>query len=259
MDDAATDAVSDALDALYSARPQDFTARRTELAAAAKRAGDAATAKQIGASRKPTVAAWVVNLVALKGTARAQLTDLRSRLRDAHAAMDGEAIRRLTTEQRRLVDELTRAGFVAAGITDPSAALRDDVVSTLQAAVADPEVLDRLGRLTRAEQWSGFGDFGVATAVTATRKPSAPAEPAQPARRGPSPAVKAALARQADADAALPELQSDLAAARLRVEDARRRLADAEQALRVTEEDYAAGKEASRAAAAAVKAARSGR
>ncbi|WP_240431050.1 hypothetical protein [Mycobacterium kyogaense] len=269
--DPATDAVSDALDALYAARPQDFTARRTELAAAAKKAGAGDAAKQIGASRRPTVAAWVVNLLALKGTARTQLADLRTRLREAHAAMDGDAIRALTTEQRRLVEELSRAGFVAAGITDPSAALRDDVVSTLQAAVADPEVLARLGRLTKAEQWSGFGDFGVATAVSAKRSPgSAPAAPAPPAekraRRGPSPALRDALARQADADAALPELQSDLSVARLRVEDARRRLATAEEALRTAEEArraaedaYAAGKQASRDAAGAVTAARAAR
>ncbi len=268
VDDPATDAVSDALDALYAARPQDFTARRTELAAAAKKAGDGDAAKQIGASRRPTVAAWVVNLLALKGTARTQLADLRSRLREAHAAMDGDAIRALTTEQRRLVEELSRAGFVAAGITDPSAALRDDVVSTLQAAVADPEVLARLGRLTKAEQWSGFGDFGVATAVSAKRSPaSAPAPPAEKrARRGPSPALRDALARQADADAALAELQSDLSVARLRVEDARRRLATAEEALRTAEEArraaedaYAAGKQASRDAAGAVTAARAAR
>ncbi|MBX7448689.1 hypothetical protein GR927_11885 [Mycolicibacterium sp. 3033] len=263
--------MSDALDALYAARPQYFTARRTELAAAAKKAGDGYAAKQIGASRRPTVAAWVVNLLALKGTARTQLADLRTRLRKAHAAMDGDALRALTTEQRRLVEELSRAGFVAAGISDPSAALRDDVVSTLQAAVADPEVLARLGRLTKAEQWSGFGDFGVATAVSAKRSPaSAPAAPAAPAekraRRGPSPALRDALARQADADAALPELQSDLSVARLRVEDARRRLATAEEALRAAEEArraaedaYAAGKQASRDAAGAVAAARAAR
>ncbi|MEH3141891.1 MAG: hypothetical protein PGN37_17270 [Mycobacterium kyogaense] len=269
--DAAADQASDALDALYAARPEDFTARRTQLAAAAKKSGDTAAATQIGGSRKPTVAAWVVNLLALKGTARTQLSDLRARLRNAHAAMDGEAIRTLTGQQRRLVEELSRAGFVAAGITDPSAALHDDVVSTLQAAVADPDVLARLGRLTKAEQWSGFGDFGVATPVTATRAPARPAAPAEPPRRGPSPELKAALARQTSADAALPDLQSDLAVARLRAEDARRRLAAAEEALCTAEEvlhaadaalsaaedAYEAGKQASRDAAAAVTAFRS--
>ncbi len=109
--DVAGFAVEDALDELYRARPEDFTALRTELAAKAKGSGDAAAAKRIAGSRKPTTAAWVVNILVLDGTARTKLADLGSRLREAHAAMDGEAIRALTAEQRKLVDELARAGF----------------------------------------------------------------------------------------------------------------------------------------------------
>lgn len=260
--------VDDALDRLYAARPEDFTAQRTRLAAEAKRSGDAAAAKQISGSRKPTVAAWVANLLALRGTARASLADLGARLREAHAAMDGEAIRTLTGEQRRLVDELSRAGFLAAGVTEPSAALRDDVTATLQAAVADPDVAARLGRLTKAEQWSGFGEFGTATAVSAKRAPApAKAAPAKAAdakadderAREARAALAAAEHRKSEADAALTELQSDLARARLRVDDARRRLADAEQALTAAEDAYAAGKRESGAATAAVKAAKSTR
>ncbi len=63
-------AVEDALDELYSARPEDFTALRARLAATAKRGGDAAAARRISGSRKPTTAAWVVNLLALRGGAR---------------------------------------------------------------------------------------------------------------------------------------------------------------------------------------------
>lgn len=260
--------VDDALDRLYAARPEDFTAQRTRLAAEAKRSGDAAAAKQISGSRKPTVAAWVANLLALRGTARASLADLGTRLREAHAAMDGEAIRTLTGEQRRLVDELSRAGFLAAGVAEPSAALRDDVTATLQAAVADPDVAARLGRLTKAEQWSGFGEFGTVTAVSAKRTPT-PAKAAlaneadkkaddERARQARA-ALAAAEHRKSEADAALTDLQSDLARARLRVDDARRRLADAEQALSAAEDAYAAGKRESGDATAAVKAAKSTR
>lgn len=245
--------VDDALDRLYAARPEDFTAQRARFAAEAKRGGDAAAAKQISGSRKPTVAAWVVNLLALRGTARASLADLGARMREAHAAMDGEAIRTLTGEQRRLVDELSRAGFLAAGVAEPSAALRDDVTATLQAAVADLDVAARLGRLTKAEQWSGFGEFGTATAEDADKK--ADDEHARQARA----ALAAAEHRKSEADAALAELQSDLARARLRVDDARRRLADAEQALTAAEDAYSAGKRESSDATAAVKAAKSAR
>jgi hypothetical protein len=62
--------------------------------------------------------------------------------------------------------------------------------------------------------------------------------------------------RRRKADEALTELQSDLATARLRRDDARRRLKDAEQALAVAEDAYDKGKQASREAAAVVKAAK---
>lgn len=249
-------AVEEALDELYAAKPEEFTALRTKLASAAKKSGDAEAARRISGSRKPTAAAWVVNAFALQGTARAELTDLGSRLREAHAAMDGEAIRALTAEQRRLVDELTRTALRNSGLASPSAALRDDVTSTWQAAVADPDVAARLGRLAKAEQWSGFGDFGFTAAVGPGPKKGPPKKgqpkKAEPDRR----AVAAAERAKADADAALTELQSDLATARLKHQDAQRRLAAAEQALRAAEDAYAAGKQASRDAADAVKAAK---
>ena len=85
---------------------------RSRLAAAAKDRGDAAAAKQISASRKPTTAAWAVNRLALsRSKAKQRLTELGERLRAAHAAMDGDQIRELTAEQRRLIDELTRAAL----------------------------------------------------------------------------------------------------------------------------------------------------
>ncbi|MGV0791963.1 hypothetical protein [Mycolicibacterium sp. XJ1819] len=249
----------DPLDTLYAATPQEFTALRTELAGAAKKRGDTEAAKQISGARKPTTAAYVVNvLVHRDGEARPRLTALGERLRAAHSEMDGGTIRELTAEQRRLIDGLSRAAFAAAEITDPSAALRDDVTATLQAAVADPDVAARLGRLTKAEQWSGFGEFGSSAIVfkpsrSRKAKPEPviqkPAEDHSEARA----ALAAAERAKAEADAALQELQSDLATARLRRDDARRRLTDAETALTAAEEAYDAGKRASREAAAEVK------
>lgn len=255
-------AVEEALDALYSAKPEDFTALRTALAATARAGGDPAGATRITACRKPTTAAWVVNALVIGGTARARLTDLGSRLREAHSAMDGDAIRTLTSEQRKLVDELTRTGL--AELTQPSTALRDDVTATLQAAVADPDVAARLGRLTKAEQWSGFGEFSFTAAVSAATN-SRPAKrqtvlPPAGARDRHTQEARAAVAQaeraKSEADAALTELQSDLAAARLRHQDARRRLHDAEQAMASAVDAYDAAKQAAREAAATVKAAR---
>jgi hypothetical protein len=260
--------MADELDELYEVRQDEFTALRTKLAAAAKQRGDTDTAKQISAARKPTTAAWVVNRLALRDRdIRTRLAGLGERLKDAHSAMDGDRIRALSAEQRRLVDDVARAAFEEAELADPSAALRDDVTGTLQAAIADPDVASRLGRLTKAEQWSGFGEFGDTTMVfTQTRKATSrkkPAEePKQDAKRDGKRDAERATARaalaaadraKADADAALTELQSDLATARLRRDDARRRLRDAESALTAAQDAYDKGKQAGREAAAVVK------
>ena len=144
---------ADDLDTLYGVPPEEFTALRKDLATAAKKRGDPEVAKLIAASRRPTMAAWVVNLlVRADATARPRLLELTDALRAAHATMDGSRIRELTAAQRKLVNELTRAAFKAAGIADPSGALRDDVTGTLQAAIADPDVASRLGWLEKAEQ-----------------------------------------------------------------------------------------------------------
>jgi hypothetical protein len=255
------------LDELYAAKPEDFTALRTRLVAAAKKSGDDKAAKRISAARKPTTAAWVVNRLALSDTqVKQRLADLRERLRAAHAEMDGERIRELSTQQRRLVDELARTGFEEATVADPSAALRDDVIATLQAAVADPDVAARLGRLAKAERWSGFGEFGdTAMVFTATRaaKPKQKAEPApseppkKTARDDKRAQARAALVAaeraKADADDALSELQADLATARLRHQDARSRLQDAERGLAAAEDAYDKAKQVSRDAASLVR------
>ncbi len=254
--------MADELDELYEAKPEEFTALRTRLADAAKKRRDADVAKQISAARKPTTAAWVVNRLAIRDhDTRTRLAGLGERLKDAHSAMDGDRIRELSREQRRLVDDLAQAAFEEAELAAPSAALRDDVTGTLQAAIADPDVAARLGRLTKAEQWSGFGEFGdTAMVFTPTRKPAPKTQAAPPKsdeksrdRQKARAALTAAERAKADADAALTELQSDLAAARLRRDDARRRLKDAEDALAAAEDAYDKGKQASRDATAAVK------
>ena len=266
----AEDDLSD-LDALYAAKLQDFTPLRAKLAAAAKKRGDTEAAKKITAARKPTTAAHAVNVLVLNDASVSQrLTDLGERLRAAHAGMDGSRIRELTAEQRRLIDELARTAFKESQL-NPTAALRDDVTTTLQAAIADPEVAARLGRLTKAEQWSGFGEFGDTAIVfkpTGGRKPKP--EPKPQAEQSPETrddqdvedrrkrqqaraALAAAERAKAEADDALKELQSDLATARLRRDDARRRLQDAESALTAAEDAYEQAKQASRDAANVVK------
>lgn len=257
----------DELDELYWVKPEDFTAVRSRLAEAAKDRGDAAAAKQIWASRKPTTAAWAVNRLALsRAKAKQRLRKLGERLRAAHAAMDGEEIRELSAEQRRLIDELSRAALEAAEVADPSAALREDVTGTLQAAIADPDVAARLGRLAKAERWSGFGDFGVTATVSASAargaksKPdrnTGPGEP-EPKREqleGAREALAAAQRARSEADAALSERHTELTSARWRHQEARKGLDRAKRELDVAQDAHDKAKQASRDAAERVKAA----
>jgi hypothetical protein len=259
----------DDLDELYGVKPEEFTALRAKLAAEAKKRGDVEAAKRISSARKPTAAAWVVNLlVHTNGDVKRSLSDLGERLRAAHSAMDGDAIRRLSSEQRSLVDELTRAAFEGADVRNPTATMREDVTGTLQAAIADPDVEARLGRLAKAERWSGFGDFGDTTTVlTSARGGRTRAEPAQTHRRpthgdrrdddrelaGAKAALAAAERVKADADAELSERQSDLAVARLRHDEMRQRLKQAEGDLSAADKAYGEAKQASREAAELVK------
>jgi hypothetical protein len=278
----------DELDELYWAKPDAFIALRTKLSSAAKRRGDRDAARRISVTNRPTTAAWVVNRLAIgRREARQRLADLGDRLRAAHAAMDGDQIRDLSAEQRKLIDELTRAAFEAAELSNPSAAVRDDVGATLQAAIADPDVRAALGRLTRPERWSGFGTFGDAASVAGARSlkrksPSGRAS-AKPARKKADTDAPTAEGRRAvrerenrlraareqqekleaavavaerarsDADEALSERRAGLAEARSALEQARQRLRAAERDLEIAEDGYSEAQQASRNAAEMVR------
>lgn len=263
------------LDRLYGVDPAEFTELRKELVAEAKKRGDRDAARTIGAARRPTTAAWVVNaLVRADGTATERLAEIGERLRAAHAAMDGAKIRELSGAQRKLVDELVRTGFAAADVSRPSAALRDDVVGTLNAAVADPDVAARLGRLEKAERWSGFGEFGAVTAVGPAPKVKV-TPPPKSSRKSPTgrderevaaARERVALARRAaraaeqattEAEEVLAERAAALATARRRYEKVLETVSSAERALSLADADHTEAEQASQAASTALQAASS--
>jgi hypothetical protein len=151
------DLIDDAARELYAVAPDDFISRRAELVEAARKK-DAAAANAIGKLRKPTVGAWLVNALVLGDVSIVDtLTDLGDRMRTAQDALDAGKLRELSNERRKIVDELTTKAFRKADRKQPPAALRDEVSGTFDAAIADPDVAQRLGMLQRAEQWSGFG------------------------------------------------------------------------------------------------------
>jgi DNA repair exonuclease SbcCD ATPase subunit len=234
----------DELDSLYWAEPDAFTALRTKLAAEAKGRGDAAAAKRISAARKPTTAAWIVNRLALRRKdAKKRLSDLGDRLRAAHAEMDGERIRDLSAEQHKLIDELTRAALEAAEVKRPSAAVREDLAGTLQAAVADSDVAERLGRLAKPQRWSGFGLGEAAPA-------SAPAKRSGTAAQRRLDKLKSAVT---DAEQDKTEAADALARRKAERDEARAVLRQAERRLEKADAAYDRAERADRAAAESVK------
>jgi hypothetical protein len=181
-----TDLVADAAAELYGEDPASFTARRTALVEAARRAGDAAAAKEIAALRKPTRPAWVLNTLARAlPDVPDRLAELAASLRSAAESADGARLRELSAQRSPLVDSLARQALSAVGLADPPAGLREDVVATLDAALADPEVAAKFaaGTLTKAERWAGFGEMVVPPpGASASVRPSggAPARAAGP-------------------------------------------------------------------------------
>jgi hypothetical protein len=253
------DALRAATDELYSADPDAFMTRRGELAAVAKKSGDTATAKRIAALRKPTRSAYAVNALARSDPdGLAELVDLGERLREAERTVDPRQIRELTKQRRRLVNDLTRRAFEAVGDNSPSSAVRDEVVSTLTAALAEESIAEQVadGTLVKPARWEGFGSVGSPelTLVPSGADPGDTRPKKEPAARQAAAQRPAAPARskedRAEARRKAEEQEAERKAReKVAAEEAQRaRLAEARQAVDDAEEAYllAADEEQSR-------------
>jgi hypothetical protein len=216
-----SDLLADAKAELYGRDPDEFMSRRQELVARAREAGEPDAAKQIGALRKPTRSAWVVNrLVRDDPEVTARLAGLAAELRAAGPSPDGARIRELSAARARLVDELTRQAL--GDLPVPPAAVREEVTATLDAALADPVVAANLGTLVRPAQYAGFGlDPGAPVPAPPVRsKKPAPVEPSAERERRHREKIMEAERAVAEADRAADAAN----AAEQQLEDAVRRL-----------------------------------
>ncbi len=155
-------ATDELIQRLYEAPPDGFVAARTAAIDEARKAGDRVTAKRLAALKKPTVAAWVVNLLALKRPDLIdELVELSAALREAQRGLQGDQLRELTAQRRQVVSALVGAARKLALAEDRSAKLPlGEVESTLTAALAEPAIAAqvRTGRLIRAATYAGFGE-----------------------------------------------------------------------------------------------------
>lgn len=254
LTEAASAHLAEALRAVYGASPTDFMAVRKDRAARAKADGDAAGAKAIGALRKPSMAAWAVNLLAREEPDLVEeLVALGVRMRGAQGRLDTATLTSLRPERDRVVAEVVAAA--TAVVADAGRALspsaQDDVRGTVIAALADEDASAAVtsGQLTRALSYSGFGEVDLSEAVVRTSSGSIlsvvrDVSPASGAGAGPSSTTGADGPRQGGAtdptddatesdaaDDARPTAQEQLAHAEAELEAATKAHAKAEQAV----------------------------
>lgn len=153
---------------LYAAPPDRFTAAREKAASAAR---DPALAKAIKALRKPTVAAWTVNLLALKRPELIEsLIELAASLRSAQRELRGDQLRKLAAERRKVIASLVAQAQSLATQEQPGMKVAvAEVEATLTAAMADEQIAEqvRSGRLVRTT--AAAGDFAVDPLATPSK------------------------------------------------------------------------------------------
>ncbi|MFD5912924.1 hypothetical protein ACFWHL_29835 [Streptomyces massasporeus] len=221
-------------DDLYALRPEEFTAARASAMASARTAGDRELAERIRALRKPSLAAWVGNLLVRSSPGEVEpLLRLGEGLRQAHQDLDGTQLRELSRRQHALIRALSlQARQLAKEAGHPiGESVQREVENTLHAVLADPDA---------ARAWAGgrlAKPLSAAVGFPATAEGARPKSPAPPPAPAPSrPGKKASeqqrrkLARaREDAETAereLRELQGQAATAGQEVTEAKQQVDD---------------------------------
>ena len=246
----------DAAGELYALDPADFVPARDARASALRADGEDQAADRVKRLRKPSTAAWVVNVLARADADQVdQLVELGAAFREAQDDLDGPRLRELTRQRRRLVTAVaarSRALAVEAGAT-VSAAVLAQVESTLTAAMIDADAgrAVRSGLLVGPLQATGIGRADVASAVAVPDALGiAPVDddgaPSRHLHAVPDLPGGKRGGRRRKADAAARAEEEAAEAAR---EAARQ---EAQQALADAEDDVAAARDAGSAAAAEV-------
>ncbi|MDN3497010.1 hypothetical protein QL996_13795 [Planococcus sp. APC 4015] len=272
-----TDALDEIAAELYALPPEQFTAARNARAAAS----DRELAAAVKALRKPTVSAWAVNLLSAGGQL-ADAVELSAALREAQDDLDAAELSRLSRQRRALVSALAKDAVSlaeVAGVT-VSAAARDDVEKTINAAVVDPGAAAAVlsGRLVRPLEAGAFDDDSLRDAVGGSFPGAAPAPATTRDDLAERRARKAAEKAVREADRSASEAARELARVAARRDKARERLdhvreriaevardlekltSDAESAedeLATREDEHAAASKTARAAQDEAEAARS--
>jgi len=177
----------DIAEELYGLPLADFTPARD---AKVKELKGTPLAPQVKALRKPSLAAWVVNLLVRHDTEQVeQVLTIGAALREAQASMSADELRALTKQRRQLTAAVTTgarriAREAGTRVTDSVA---EQVEATLTAAMVDEQcgLALRSGLLVSALAATGVDPADVAAAVAAPEAlgfAASPVEAVAPAR-----------------------------------------------------------------------------
>ncbi|MGC4112393.1 MAG: hypothetical protein QM747_18630 [Nocardioides sp.] len=224
-----SDQLLEIADELYGLPQDEFTPARDARAKELK--ADRELSAAVKKLKKPSVAAWVVNLFVRRDADQVtQVIAVGEALRGAQEGMDGAELRALTKQRRQLTAAVTQSARTLArdeGLK-VTQAVADQVEATLTAAMLDPECAKavRSGLLTAALASTGVDEVDVAAAVAL---PEALGFAASPTGGEPAPPPElhvvpddAKARRRADAEAALATAQET-------VDEAESALAEADQ------------------------------
>lgn len=177
------ESVLDLADELYALGQAEFTPARDALAREHKGQGDLPA--RIKALRKPTLAAWVVNLLVRREPDQVdQLLEVGAALREAQAQLDAAQLREFTKQRRQLTSAVTTAARRTAreeGVR-VTESVATQVEATLTAAMLDAEAARavRSGLLVQPLASTGVDPVEVAAALALPEALGHSASPAQP-------------------------------------------------------------------------------
>lgn len=163
-----TDPLLELADGLYALPLGDFTPARDALVKEHK--ADKELAARLKSLKKPSLAAWVVNLLVRRDAGQVeQVLQVGTALREAQANLDGEELRALTRQRRQLTAAVTTQarGLAREEGVKVTPAVADQVEATLTAAMVDEGAARavRSGLLVAALVATGVGEVDVAPAL----------------------------------------------------------------------------------------------
>ena len=234
-------------DDLYALTPAEFTAARNARARDVKDERDAELAKRVQSLRKPSPAAWGVNLLARhRAEQLAQLAELGEAMREATAELDREQLTEFTRQRRALVNALAREAAALARDAHHTLtpAVQEEVAQTLQAALNDSSAAAavRSGRLIRPLEATGVEEVDLTDAVaapdagmTSTARPAARTAPVRDLAK--VRAAKEAAKRADEAEAEVHGIERRIEKVGEQRDRLQSRVEDLEEQLRALEDE----------------------